>query len=191
MPAASGRVLSGHTVQADYLLWEGAIVAASAGDEHEAVDLHNRVINHIFGSGLTLAGILSLQQVDEDTAEKLRRVIEELDTAVRDLRSAAIARHVEGSAQERGKEYGPVPPGWRRRLCRFSVDEVFAYAVAGHDFYRAGDHALWAHESDGLLLSARSGRPLARRDGKVFYDIESDEPLYYEDRRTEPEPNQA
>jgi hypothetical protein len=161
------------------------MVTASAGDEHDPVDLHDRVINHIFGSGLALAGILSLQQVDTDTAEQLRSVIEQLDRAVHDLRGAAIARHVEGGQPTSVTEYGSVPPGWRRRLCRFSIDEVFAYAVAGHDFYRSGDHTLWAHESDGLLLSARSGRPLARREGRVFYDTETDVPLYYEDRRTE------
>jgi len=40
---------------------------------------------------------------------------------------------------------------------------------------------LRAHESDDLLLSARFGTPLARRSGNVFYDIETDIPLYRED----------
>ncbi len=162
-------------------------MSAHVGDEHNSADLHDRVINHIFGSGLTLAGILSAQQVDAGTAERLNAVIVQLDAAVRDLRSAAIA-HVVEDQRESAKRLGPVPPEWRRRLWRLSVDEVFAYAVAGHDFYRAGDRMLWAHESDGLLLSARSGTPLARRDGQVFYDIESGLPLYYEDRRAEPGP---
>ena len=68
----------------------------------------------------------------------------------------------------------------RRRLCTFAFDEVFAYAMHGHDFYRVGDNSLWAHESEDLLLSARSGRPLARRTGNVFYDFDSNAPLYYE-----------
>ena len=48
------------------------------------------------------------------------------------------------------------------------------------------DHELWAHESDGLLLSARSGTPFARRDGRVFYDVETHVPLYYEDTHLGP-----
>jgi len=169
-------------------LTEGAIVSLSAGDDHDPVGLHDRVINHIFGSGLTLVSILSAQQVDADTAERLHAVIDQLDTAVRDLRSAAIVHVVEDRQRRSTSEASPIPPGWSRRLCRLSIDEVFAYAVGGHDFYRAGDHLLWAHENDGVLLSARSGTPLARRDGRVFYDIESDVPLYYEDRRAEPGP---
>ena len=69
----------------------------------------------------------------------------------------------------------------RRYLCSVDDGEVFAYATpTGHDFFRNADHMPWAHESDGLLLSARSGAPLARRSGTVFYDITNDELLYYE-----------
>ena len=53
--------------------------------------------------------------------------------------------------------------------------------MRGHDFFRASDHELWAHESDDLLISARSGTPLAHRVGDVFYALETDTPLYYED----------
>jgi len=158
-------------------------VSVSAGDERDPVGLHDRAINHIFGSGLAIAGVLSLHQVDDDTAARLREAIEQLDQALSALRGAAIARIVEDRRTHSTEEAGSVPSEWRRRLCRLSVDEVFAYAVAGHDFYRAGDHELWAHESGSLLLSARSGSPLARRDGRIFYDIDSDVPLYYEDRR--------
>ena len=49
-------------------------------------------------------------------------------------------------------------------------------------FTALADHELWAHESDGLLLSARFGTPLARRIGNVFYDIDTNAPLYHEDR---------
>jgi hypothetical protein len=65
-------------------------------------------------------------------------------------------------------------------LCCVANDELFAYAKRGHDFVRASDHMLWAHESDDLLLSARSGCPLARRVGDVFHDVASHVPLYYE-----------
>ncbi len=72
----------------------------------------------------------------------------------------------------------------RRRLSRFG-EGVFAYMLHGRDFYRSSDHELWAHERDGLLLSARSGAPLARRVGRVFYDFETNVPLYYENDQTE------
>ncbi len=170
---------------------EEAKVPVNAGDERDPMDVHDQVINQIFGSGLTLAAILSAQRVDNETAGRLHEVIERLDAAVRDLRGAAIARVLEDRERRSAESDGDVPSEWRRLLCRLSVDEVFAYAVGGHDFYRAGDHELWAHESDGLLLSARSGGPLARRDGRVFYDIESDIPLYYEDRRTDPGRDQS
>ena len=68
-----------------------------------------------------------------------------------------------------------------RYLCSVDDGEAFAYATpTGHDFFRAADHMPWAHESDGLLLSARSGAPLARRAGTVFYDVTNDQLLYYE-----------
>ena len=67
----------------------------------------------------------------------------------------------------------------QRWLCRVADDSAFAYA-RGHDFIRSSDHQLWAHLSQGQLLSARSGEPLAYRDGDVFYDAATDEPLYYQ-----------
>ncbi len=71
-------------------------------------------------------------------------------------------------------------PDGVRYLCRIEDDEPFAYARRGHDFFRVRDHMLWAHESEDFLLSARSGRPLARGAGGVFYDAENGLPLYYE-----------
>jgi hypothetical protein len=68
----------------------------------------------------------------------------------------------------------------RRRLNDIKTDEVFAYAVGRHDFRSASDFALWAHESDDVLLAARTGKPFARRYGTVFFDLESHLPIYYE-----------
>ena len=68
----------------------------------------------------------------------------------------------------------------RRRLNDIRTDEVFAYAVGRHDFRRASDFALWAYESDDVLLAARTGEPFARRYGNVFFDLESHLPIYYE-----------
>ncbi len=67
-----------------------------------------------------------------------------------------------------------------RCLCRFEDGIVFAYADRGHDFVRASDRELWAVQRDDLLVSARSGEALARERGRVFFDAETDEPLYYE-----------
>ena len=70
-------------------------------------------------------------------------------------------------------------PRAQKWLCRIDDDRVFAYA-RGHDFIRASDHELWAHLSDGRLLSARSGEPLAYAVGAVYYDAVTNEPRYYE-----------
>jgi len=65
-------------------------------------------------------------------------------------------------------------------LCRFDTGTVFAYLERGHEFLRTSDHELWATERDGILLSARSGRPLAYRRGRVYFAADTDEPLFYE-----------
>ncbi len=166
-------------------------MSANTGDKHVATGMHDRVINLIFGSGLTLARILGLERVDDEIGGLLNRAIEDLDTAVRELRTAAFTRVVENREPQPYTPDRTGPTDWRRRLCRITIDEVFAYAIGGSDFYRASDHRLWAHESDGLLLSARSGTLLARRDGNIYYDTESDVPLYYEDTRDEPTPPQS
>jgi hypothetical protein len=67
-----------------------------------------------------------------------------------------------------------------RCLCRFDDGVVFAYADHGRNFIRASDRELWAVERDDLLVSARSGEALAHRRGRVFFEAETDAPLYYE-----------
>ena len=67
-----------------------------------------------------------------------------------------------------------------RCLCRFEDGKVFAYVERGNEFVRMRDHGLWALEHDGVLVSARSGEPLAYRRGKVYFASGTDEPLYYE-----------
>jgi len=65
-------------------------------------------------------------------------------------------------------------------LCRFEDGAVFAFRERGNSYVRASDHEVWATERDSLLVSARSGLPLAIRRGRVFFAIDTDEPLYYE-----------
>ncbi len=67
-----------------------------------------------------------------------------------------------------------------RCLCRFEDGAVFAYAERGHELIRASDRELWAIERDNELVSARSGVVLALRRGRVFFAVDTDEPLYYE-----------
>jgi hypothetical protein len=74
----------------------------------------------------------------------------------------------------------PLHPGHPRCLCRFDDGAVFAYAERGHEFIRASDRELWAVERDDALVSARSGELLALRRGRVYFEIETDAPLYYE-----------
>lgn len=67
-----------------------------------------------------------------------------------------------------------------RCLCRIEDGEVFAYVARGNEFVRMRDHQLWAFEHDDILVSARSGEPLAYREGKVYFASEDGAPLYYE-----------
>ena len=67
-----------------------------------------------------------------------------------------------------------------RCLCRFDDGELFAYAERGHDFVRASDRELWAVERDDALVSVRSGALLAHRRGRVYFEADTDLPLYYE-----------
>ena len=155
-------------------------MSANVENARGFVDAHDGVIDHVFGAGLTLEAILRRGRVDDDVGERIRDALAALDIAVAELRTIACSQHLDGRPEQPEPQLASVHAA-ERRLCRFSVDEVFAYAVNPYDFHRASDHTLWAHESQGLLLSARSGVPLARRQGKVFYDIESNAPLYYED----------
>jgi signal transduction protein with GAF and PtsI domain len=159
-----------------------------------AIGRFDRALGHVFASTLTLAGVLTLGRVDREVALRLHDAIDELDTAIREIRRGAFEMSIretdEGfDAVERepaisnpGSSNGladPRRPEHQRQLCRFDDNQVFAYK-RGHDLIRVADHTLWAHESGEILLSARSGRPIARRVGKTYLDVESDTPLYYE-----------
>jgi hypothetical protein len=154
----------------------------------------DRALGHVFASTLTLAGVLSLGRVDPEVTDRLHDAIGELDTAIREIRRGAFEMSIPLTDERsdtvnrepvisdlrtrrdadaaRGSEY-------QHRLCSFDDGRVFAYK-RGHDLIRAADHSLWAHESGEILLSARSGRPIARRVGKAYVDVETEQPLYYE-----------
>jgi hypothetical protein len=66
-----------------------------------------------------------------------------------------------------------------RHLYRVDDDTLFATAT-NRDFYENANDTLWAHESHQWLIAAGSGRKLAHRVARRYYDAESGQPLYYE-----------
>jgi hypothetical protein len=70
-----------------------------------------------------------------------------------------------------------------RCLCRVEDGELFAYVARGNEFVRISDHLVWAVEHDDILVSARSGEPLAYRRGRVYFATDDDQPIYYERAR--------
>lgn len=159
--------------------------------EAESLD---RVVHHLFGSGLSLASILSRGIVDDHVAGRLHDAMDGLDAAILEIRGIALRGMLRRTAppeaacpmavaaiSEAADAMAPaVQVHGQRFLDRVEDSEPFACATHGHDFYRLSDNVLWAHESGALLLSARSGLALARRVGSVFHDIESRLPLYQE-----------
>ena len=67
-----------------------------------------------------------------------------------------------------------------RCLCRVEDGELFAYLARGNEFVRVSDHNVWAIEHEDVLVSARSGEPLAYRRGRVYFATDSGVPVYYE-----------
>ena len=73
---------------------ERAARTASTLENHEriAADLHDRVIGHLFGCGLTLASIIGRSQLDDHIVEQLHAVVDQLDAAVKQIRDTVFAR---------------------------------------------------------------------------------------------------
>jgi len=79
------------------------------GSTNEA---HDRLVNHLFGSGLTLAAVLNLQGLDREVSNRVRDVIEQLDAAIGEIRQLAIAAvAIECEPSQRGlsgnRDLGP------------------------------------------------------------------------------------
>ena len=64
-------------------------------------------------------------------------------------------------------------------LARFEDRQPFAYSRDRREYRRVADDVAWAHEEDGLLRSARSGRPLAFRVGSFYLETETLAVLYF------------
>jgi hypothetical protein len=69
------------------------------------VDVGDHVINHIFGCGMTLAGIVARPDIDDEVAERLLNVIDGLDMAVSAMRHAALTTLVAGRQSRAIKEH--------------------------------------------------------------------------------------
>ena len=65
-------------------------------------------------------------------------------------------------------------------LMRLEDQRPFAYTRDRREYRRMADNSAWAHESDGWLVSARSGRPLAMQVGNFYLDATTLSVLYFE-----------
>ena len=106
----------------------------SFADDLSAADMGDHVINHIFGCGLTLVGLVGRPDVTDEVARRLQDVIDELDMAVSAIRRAAFTARVADRDQlghasawavavvadpRPGADVRIASDGERRRLSRF------------------------------------------------------------------------
>ncbi len=56
--------------------------------------LNDQIIHHLFASGLSIAAVLSDHTLDDRVSERLRAALDELDVAIRDIRTT-IFRHLD------------------------------------------------------------------------------------------------
>jgi len=139
------------------------------------VGLCDRVVGNLHASALTITKILNeSNRLDERVIEGLNASIQLLEHAIQDIHTATFV------GQQPRPSDPQLPSIHPRYLVRIEDEAVIAYADDGHDFRRVHDDTVWAHDSDGTLLSARSGTPIARRSGSIYYDTVTDIPLYYE-----------
>jgi PAS domain S-box-containing protein len=68
------------------------IASACDNDDRIGSDLNDRVINHLFGCGLTIASVISQSQLDDHIVAQLYGVVDELDSAVKQIRDTVFAR---------------------------------------------------------------------------------------------------
>ena len=100
-------------------------MSANSENDKSIVEAHDDAVTHIFGAGLSLAAILSLDRVDDEVAERLRDALAALDTAAADLRTAAFAHLLQqsegppragGPAADPERPPSPVSPQRQRSL---------------------------------------------------------------------------
>ena len=76
-------------------------------------EAHTRLINRLFGSGLTLAGVLSWRRLDCEVADQVRRVVAELDSAIAQIHHLGLTE-VRAEAQHKRPDAMPTQPMNRR-----------------------------------------------------------------------------
>jgi hypothetical protein len=72
--------------------WDAPVAPVLRLTREEPAETLDRAADHLVACGLALAGMLRVEDLDDEVAGKLRLVIEQLDTALRDLRSATVTR---------------------------------------------------------------------------------------------------
>ncbi len=68
------------------------IKSARDNDDRIGAELNDRVINHLFGCGLTLASIIGRNHLDDHIVAQLHNLIDDLDNAVKHIRDTVFAR---------------------------------------------------------------------------------------------------
>jgi hypothetical protein len=97
-----------------------------------AAEAHTRVINQLFGAGLTLAAVLSLPRLDGEVAGRAHSVVAQLDAAIVEIRHFALAE-VSAQAQHKRPQVMRTQPVNRRcisglRWVELPVPRYFACA---------------------------------------------------------------
>ncbi len=138
----------------------GGTITVSAADEYVVADVHGRAINQIFGSGLTLASLVSYPGVDQHVAQRLCDVIDELDAAVRALRSDAL----DCAAADRDGAAPDVPHSARSVVARLDpTADLHPDRMVWRRIFRIEDAGAASNRSASLPGASGSGsQPSAR-----------------------------
>lgn len=117
----SARVAAEAELQAsrDALREAEQVVAVSADRERIARDLHDTVIQRLFGEGLNLQAALSSLDDPDRTRDRLLATIDGLDETIKELRSAIFS--LQGT--------GRVPGGLRGRLLEVTTDATIGLGI--------------------------------------------------------------
>ena len=137
-------------------------------DDASLSELLDQIQKHVFRAGLLLASARNLARPDGSAIAQIDHARAELDLIAAKIHTTGLSEVVAPDEM----------PFRARRLRR--VESTFAYLRDGTDWVRVADGRLWAQESEHVLYSANGGRALARRDGRVFDDMETQVPLYCE-----------
>ncbi|MGI5129961.1 GAF domain-containing sensor histidine kinase [Pseudonocardia sp. CA-107938] len=95
-------------------------LAVFADRDRIARDLHDHVIQRLFATGLSLQGTLR-RSGDADTRERIQQAVDDLDTTVREIRTAIFDLHTVGEGEA---------GGLRRQLLDTATDAAAGSGIA-------------------------------------------------------------